>query len=297
MTQVERVIVCRPMHPHEDDLEQAARIAVEENPLNQPNVAHMRGRGIAPDRKSIAVSTTKYWRSGKVDLTVGFLDNPPAALRKRIVAHMNAWSAKCNVRFRETTGQAQVRIARITNDPNWDGYWSYVGTDILTRPKNEPTMNFEGFTMNTPESEFHRVVRHEAGHTLGCEHEHVRRAVVDRIDKEKAYTYFFVTQKWDRKMVDAQVLTPIEEYSLIGTPKADETSIMCYDLPGEIMKNGKAVVGGNDINTTDATFMAKIYPKSKTTPTKPKTTSKSSASHGRKKPSHRNKARVLSARG
>ena len=39
-------------------------------------------------------------------------------------------------------------------------------------------MNLEAFTMQTPDSEFHRVVRHEAGHTLGFPHEHMRKAIV-----------------------------------------------------------------------------------------------------------------------
>ena len=48
----------------------------------------------------------------RVRLTVGFLDNPPADLRARIVSHMNAWGAFCNVQFTETATNPQVRIAR-----------------------------------------------------------------------------------------------------------------------------------------------------------------------------------------
>ena len=68
-------------------------------------------------------------------------------------------------------------------------------------------MNLQGFTMNTRESEYHRVVRHETGHTLGFPHEHMRRELVARIDPQRAYAYFLATQGWDRAMVDAQVLT------------------------------------------------------------------------------------------
>jgi hypothetical protein len=51
-------------------------------------------------------------------------------------------------------------------------------------------MNLQGFTMNTLESEFRRVVRHETGHTLGFPHEHLRRQIVDNIDPDRAYAYF-----------------------------------------------------------------------------------------------------------
>jgi len=43
---------------------------------------------------------------------VQFLDSPSVALRKRVVLHLNAWSKTANVRFLETSGTGQVRIAR-----------------------------------------------------------------------------------------------------------------------------------------------------------------------------------------
>jgi len=207
----------------------------------------------------IAVLTTKYWGVAGVRLTVGFLDTPPADLRKRILRHMNAWSTTANVTFTESRVEPQVRIARAGGRDG--GYWSYLGTDILSIPDDEPTMNLESFTMNTPESEFVRVVRHEAGHTLGFPHEHMRRQLVNRIDRRKAIAYFRRTQGWTEEDVKQQVLTPLEERSLLGTTNADQTSIMCYQIPGAITKDGKPILGGKDIDATDAEFVATIYPK------------------------------------
>jgi hypothetical protein len=153
-----------------------------------------------------------------------------------------------------------VRISR-----GGGGYWSYLGTDILLVPAHRPTMNLQGFTMNTREGEFARVVRHEAGHTLGCMHEHMRADLVKLIDPAKAYDYFRRTQGWDKATVDAQVLTSLDERSLMGTP-TDQTSIMCYQLPGSITRNGKPILGGLDINASDLAFMGKIYPKARTKP-------------------------------
>ena len=50
--------------------------------------------------------------------------------------------------------------------------------------------------MRTSEAEFRRVVRHEAGHTLGFDHEHMRSDIVKRIDREKAIAFFDRTEGW-----------------------------------------------------------------------------------------------------
>src|SRR3546814_5272957 len=58
-----------------------------------------------------------------------------------------------------SSANAQVRIA--FND---DGAWSYVGTDALGIPANQPTMNFGWLDQG--------VVQHEFGHMIGMIHEH-----------------------------------------------------------------------------------------------------------------------------
>ena len=254
-------LVCLPKQLPKKLWVSAARIAIEINPMNRPRLERLAmlipGFNPTPDR--ISVATTKYWHTKGVRLTVGFLDNPPVALRTRILSHMNAWNKRCNVRFVASNTNPQVRIARA--DGRNGGYWSYLGVDILSIPSDEATMNLEGFTMNTPESEFRRVVRHETGHTLGSPHEHMRRELVALIDPKKAIAFFGATQGWDPDMVRRQVLTPIEESSLFGTAHADPKSIMCYQIPGTITKNGQPIIGGLDIDALDYSFMAKIYPK------------------------------------
>src|SRR4051794_169621 len=257
---VKKEIVCSPKSLPTSQLIIAARRAVEINPHNHPPLdrlaATIPGFRATPSR--IAVLTKKYWGMGGIKLTVDFIDNPPADLRKPILQHMNAWAEYANVKFVPSATDPKVRIARMEGADG--GYWSYVGTDILGIAANDPTMNLEAFTMQTPESEFHRVVRHETGHMLGFPHEHMRKALVDKIDRKKAIAYFMRTQGWTEEEVIAQVLTPIEESSLISTV-ADPKSIMCYQIPGELTKDGKPIVGGKDIDRSDAKFVGTIYPK------------------------------------
>jgi hypothetical protein len=252
-------IVCLPRVLPREQWISAARMASDINPVNHPPLERLGlvMRGFKPDKERLAVLTTKYWHGAGVQLTVGFLDNPPADLRSRILLHMNAWAKTANVQFVETKTDPEVRIARKERD----GYWSNLGTDILSIAATEPTMNLESFTMSTPDSEFHRVVRHETGHTMGFPHEHMRKELVDRIDPQKAIKFFGQTQGWDEETVRQQVLTPIEESSLLGTAHPDPNSIMCYQIPGTITKDGQPIVGGLDIDQLDYAFAAKVYPK------------------------------------
>jgi hypothetical protein len=104
-------------------------------------------------------------------------------------------------------------------------------------------------------------VRHETGHTLGFPHEHMRKELVDRIDPKKAIAFFGKTQGWSPAEVRQQVLTPLDETTLVETPHADENSIMCYQIPGSITKDGTPIAGGVDIDTVDYAFAASLYPK------------------------------------
>ena len=236
----------------------AAASAVRINPANAPATDTL--RTIAPDvviqPEHLALLTAKYWGSGGIQLTVGFLDNPEAALRARILSHMNAWSSWANVHFVEATSNPQVRIARKAGD----GYWSYLGTDINHIAADQPTMNLDSFSMATADSEFFRVIRHETGHTLGFPHEHMRDEIVNRIDRDKAIKYFEANQGWDEAKVIAQVLTPLDNSALLQTAHADIHSIMCYWLPASIMQDNVEVTGGTDIDTQDAQFAASVYP-------------------------------------
>lgn len=256
------LIVCRPKSLPLDLLPDAARRAAELNPANALDRrtvlrTPVRRRG-GPRR--IAVMIASRWPATGVRLSVSFMDNPSRALRARILQHMNAWNKSANVLFSETQGTGQVRISRLDTPADMAGYWSYIGTDILSIPDDEPTMNLEGFTMRVSDAEFRRVVRHEAGHTLGFEHEHMRRDIVRRIDRKKAIAFFDKDQGWTPEEVEEQVLTPLSTRSIMGTAESDPISIMCYQLPGTIMKDGKPVTGGNDINPKDFAFAASLYP-------------------------------------
>jgi hypothetical protein len=259
-------IVCAPRHLPREEWPKAATNAIAVNPENRPPGLEEDEVPMGAAGEKLAIDVTRYWGKKGVHLTVGFIDTPDQALRKRIIEHLNAWGKLANVAFVESATDPKVRIARRTATeagPGQDGYWSHLGTDVLLIPKNRPTMNLEAFTMQTPDSEFHRVVRHEAGHTLGFPHEHMRKAIVEKLDREKVIKAYMASQGWTRQEVIDQVLTPLEESSLLGTPMAEADSIMCYEIDGGLTRDGKAIVGGTDITPHDHAFAAQVYPKPK----------------------------------
>jgi hypothetical protein len=257
------LILCRPKSLPLEQMVSAANRAIEINPHN---ALTRRSLALTPIGQTggplrIAVVVGRKWHHTGVRLSVSFMDTPPQALRARILRHMNAWAESANVVFSETRGTGQVRISRLNSPPDSAGYWSYIGTEILETKEDEPTMNLEGFTMRTSDAEFRRVVRHETGHTLGFEHEHMRGDIVRRIDRKKAIAFYDKDQGWTPDEVKEQVLTPLVKKSLMGTKESDPVSIMCYHLPASIMKDHKAVKGGIDINPRDFAFAASLYPK------------------------------------
>jgi hypothetical protein len=256
--------VCRPRYLPRERWAEAAANALRVRPDNVPEGTDLDELAL-PERGRLAVNIGKYWGKSGVHLTVKFLDNPSTELRRRLLSHMNAWNKTANVTFVESNTDPQVRVTRMTQETapeGMDGYWSYVGTDILSIPKDEPTMNLDGFTMSTPDSEFIRVLRHEAGHSLGFEHEHMRLELIKRLDRKKVLAHFMATQGWTEQDVMNQVLTPLEEGSLLGTPQPDPHSIMCYHVEASLTLDGKAIAGGEDIVKSDYDFVAQLYPKS-----------------------------------
>lgn len=247
----ETYIPCTIKQLPQADMSAAAAHAISINPANRPH------HNTPIER--IAVQTTKFWGPKGVHLTVGFLSQASVQLQDKILSYMNLWGKYCNAQFKITSGgasQADVRIALTAGD----GYWSYLGTDVSRIPKGQPTMNLDSFSLNTPESEYNRVITHETGHTLGCVHEHLRRAIIARLDVGKTEALFMRTQGWTRQEVDQQVLTPVEEDALFHTPEAEVDSVMCYALPASITINNVAIPGGMGITAGDGLFMGTLYP-------------------------------------
>jgi len=225
----------------------SATCAARAAQLNPRNVELDTG----PDPHRIAVLKSKYHGRDQRVLTVSFLETTNRATRTKILAYANEWN--CGISFEFTTGVGDIRISR-----GRGGYWSYLGTDVLSIPRGRQTMNLAGFTERTSDAEYARVVCHEFGHTLGFPHEHMRGQVQQRLDRQATYEHFRRYSGWSRATVDSQIFAPMSE-GIAGTD-TDEASIMAYHFPGSITKNGEPILGGDDINDNDRQFARLMYP-------------------------------------
>ena len=110
------------------------------------------------------------------------------------------------VRFEEVSSadDAEIRIGFQRHD----GYWSYIGTDVLSIGQAERTMNFGNDL--TQDSRGVDVPVHEIGHTLGFPHEHQnpfsgivwnRQAVIDYFSGSPNF--------WDLATIEHNILNKL----------------------------------------------------------------------------------------
>jgi hypothetical protein len=129
---------------------EAAGRAIEANP----------GNVSGPDD-----SYTRFWMPG-AQIRVRFLDGDPV-LHQRVASAAQEWTEYANIQFTFDDGpDAEIRISFSPLD-----LWSYVGTDALLVPQDEPTLCLGALIAITDEATIRMVAFHEFGHVLGLTHE------------------------------------------------------------------------------------------------------------------------------
>lgn len=235
-----------------EDLPQPAKAILEDYAWK--NVVKRSGDFSALAR--MAVEAKKEWKKGRT-LTVSFMGGSKE-VRDRLIRHAKRWMDFANINF-DFTPRKKPGDIRISFNKK-DGSWSFVGTEILSVPKNQATMNFGWLSPTLNDIEFHQVVLHEFGHTLGCIHEHQRPDNGIPWDKPKVYSYYAQVDGWTKEEVDEQVFDKYD-ISLLRANIFDKDSIMMYPVPENLTK-GKFSIGWNsNLSAADKKFIAKLYPR------------------------------------
>lgn len=249
--------ICIPKSLPAEHAVGAALRAMAHNPENVPEI-HPPHLGLLHPLE-IASVTSKRWKPGST-ITVGFLGGS-AQTRARVLKHMRRWSEVCNILFAlADTSVAQVRIAF---EPGL-GSWSYIGTDVLSIDRGEPTMNLGWIDDDTPETEVRRVVVHETGHTLSFEHEAQLGEALGTVVFNKPAVYQWFTgppNNWTQAEVDQQILTPLD---LAGVEHSDwdKRSIMEYFFESSWLIPPTDIPQTTDLSPIDIDRAAAWYPRS-----------------------------------
>lgn len=244
---------------HVEDAERASYHALRESERNLPSPALLSSAIAAgmPHPEAAVMLTGKRWAPGRV-ITVSFLDGGEwPELRSRVCDQIKVWSRQANLRF-DFLGMGDGGDVRVTFERG--GSWSYLGTDNLLIPRDQPTMQLGWLTPDTEQDEVRRVVVHEAGHVLALGHEHQHPEGGIPWNKEAAYAYY-AKQGWSRAEVDAQVF---KTYSVSQTNYTayDPHSIMHYAIPADLLTDPSRAVGWNTYRSRrDKRFAARVYPK------------------------------------
>lgn len=236
---------------------EAMRRAVAENPNNAPvYLPRAVPPGVMPDipHVSLAGITGKLWQPGRT-LRVRFLDGDPD-LQTRVPPFAHVWSEHAGITFEfGSDPEAEIRIS-FQNQ----GSWSYIGTDALVIPQNQPTMNFGWLNRATPNDEVGRVVTHEFGHALGCIHEHQNPAASIPWDREVVYRYYQGAPNfWTREQVDINLFTRYDA-DTTQFSEFDPASIMLYPIPNEFTIGDFEVGWNSTLSPTDKRYISTLYP-------------------------------------
>ena len=232
-------------------LEEAQKIAIAENPLNDPKQLNPQ----LDIRATVLVNS--LWQNGRT-LRVRFLDGIPVVQQKvRQVALR--WTQHININFEfGNDPDAEIRIAFVPDGRSW----SVIGTGALVVAKDKPTMNFGWLTANSSDDEYSRVVLHEFGHALAMPHEHQHPENGIPWNKEAVYAYYMgPPNNWSKAQVDSNLFAKYDK-SMTKFSEFDKESIMLYPIDEAFVTDPSFAVGLNDkLSARDIEFMSKIYPR------------------------------------
>jgi hypothetical protein len=202
-------------------------------------------------RDRAIIVTRSLWINGTT-LRVRFLGGTQAQQAK---AREQAqwWTEHANLEFEfGNAPDAEIRVAFDASD----GAWSYIGTDCLGIPQNQPTLNLGFLDGGT--------AAHEFGHAIGLAHEHQnpdggiqwnRDAVIRDLSGPPNF--------WTVEQIEHNVLSKYSRDQIRGT-EFDEDSVMLYFFPDSWTLNGRGTKANEVLSRLDKEFIAgaQAYPRS-----------------------------------
>lgn len=155
------------------------------------------------------------------------------------------WTRHANLKFDfNDAHDAQIRVSFDAAD----GAWSYVGTDCLSIPRGQATMNL-GFQDGGTSI-------HEFGHAIGLGHEHQNPAGgIQWNEAEVIRDLSGPPNNWTEAQIRHNVLDKYTNDQSNGT-QFDEDSIMLYAFPARWTVDGQSTHSNSVLSNVDKQFIA-----------------------------------------
>lgn len=215
-------------------------------------------------RDALALLTGKRWQNGRT-LRVWF-DGAEGGVVERVKPYFLEWTKHANIGFEFVSDRsiAEVRVGFVEGA----GSWSYLGTDNLTIPEDEHTMNLGWLSPEESEEEFRRVALHEVGHALGAIHEHQNPSGGIPWDRDAVIRYYSgPPNNWNLETIENNLFRRYSE-SQTNFTDFDRLSIMAYPVPNEFTRGDYFVPFNTNLSEQDKRFMGWYYPKAAEPPPK-----------------------------
>lgn len=206
-----------------------------------------------PDRAIIVVRN--MWPNGST-LRVRFLDGT-SAQRSKVIEQAHWWTQHANLTF-DFNGALDAEI-RVSFNFQRGRAWSWVGTESLSAPPSEPTMNLGFLDGGTP--------AHEFGHAIGLGHEHQSPFGGMQWNEEVVLRDLSgPPNNWTPQMIRHNVLDKYRVDQVRGT-EFDPDSIMLYFFPASWTLNGVSTRENEELSEIDKDFIGseRAYPRAPTT--------------------------------
>ena len=196
----------------------------------------------------------KLWDNG-AGLKIAFLNGEPE-LQEKVRTIAVEWTKYANIAFDFTMDIYSAEI-RVSFDPG-QGSFSYVGSDALSQPAPEATMNIEP---EQSESSLRAAILVNFGHVLGLMNEEQNPAADIPWNKQAVLDEFMAAPYyWERGRI---------EYMLQKWPKDtfpfekayDPESIMHSEIPTRRTIGDFSTPQATDLSKGDKQWIAQLYPK------------------------------------
>lgn len=178
------------------------------------------------------------------------------SLRSQVSHFARRWSDISGIAFTPARSKEEADV-RITFAPG--GSWSHIGTQALSVPPKEPTMQLGWLTEDTDDEELAQVVWHEFGHVMGLLHEHQSPVNGVQWDRDRVYAFYMgYPNYWSKAQVDINVFQKYTQ-ELTQYTTFDPKSIMLYPIPEEFTIDDFFVDWNTVISDIDKGFVRELY--------------------------------------